>query len=76
MKFKTVLEVLAGHASIAAILVLVLLLSLAGLPALQQNKVAAEHLGADFAISKADAVAEALLAQDSTGPIDTEGHSV
>ena len=75
MKFKTVLEVLAGHASIAAILVLVLLLSLAGLPALQQNKVAAEHLGADFAISKADAVAEALLAQDSTGPIDTEGHS-
>jgi hypothetical protein len=37
VKFRTVLEVLAGHASIAAILVLVLLLSIAGAPLLQQK---------------------------------------
>jgi PAS domain S-box-containing protein len=65
MKAKGVIAVLAGQASIVAILVLVLVLSLAGAPLLQQKKVVAERMGADFALTKAAAVAEALL---STNP--------
>ena len=42
MKAKGVVAVLAGQASIVAILVLVLVLSLAGAPLLQQKKIVAE----------------------------------
>jgi PAS domain S-box-containing protein len=62
VKFRTVLEVLAGHASIAAILVLVLLLSIAGAPLLQQKVTVAKRIGSDVAVAKAQAVSEALLA--------------
>ena len=61
MKAKGVIAVLAGQASIVAILVLVLVLSLAGAPLLQQKKVVAEHMGAEFALTKAQAISEALL---------------
>ncbi len=71
MKFRTVLEVLAGHASIAAILVLVLLLSIAGAPMLQQKEVVAKHIGGDVAIAKAHAVAEALLASADPSVLDS-----
>jgi PAS domain S-box-containing protein len=65
MKAKGVIAVLAGQASIVAILVLVLVLSLAGAPLLQQKKIVAERMGADFALAKAEAIAEALM---STNP--------
>jgi PAS domain S-box-containing protein len=61
MKAKGVVAVLAGQASIVAILVLVLVLSLAGAPLLQQKKVVAQRMGADFALAKAQAVADALI---------------
>ena len=61
MKAKDVVAILAGQASIVAILVLVLVLSLAGAPLLQQKKIVAERIGADFALTKAEAIAEALL---------------
>ncbi|MFL6551350.1 MAG: response regulator, partial [Povalibacter sp.] len=72
MKFRTVLEVLAGHASIAAILVLVLLLSIAGAPLLQQQEAIAKHIGGDVAISKAHAVAEALLASPDSRVLESQ----
>jgi hypothetical protein len=72
VKFRTVLEVLAGHASIAAILVLVLLLSIAGAPLLQQKEAVAKHIGGDVALSKAHAVSEALLASADTHVLDSE----
>jgi two-component system sensor histidine kinase/response regulator len=62
MRAKGVLAVLAGQASIVAILVLVLVLSLASAPILQQKKVVAQRMGAAFAVTKAEAIAEALLA--------------
>jgi two-component system, sensor histidine kinase and response regulator len=62
MKSGNVLGILAGQASIVAILMLVLVLSIAGAPLLQQRKIVAENIGADVAISKAYAIAEALLA--------------
>jgi PAS domain S-box-containing protein len=71
LKAKGVIAVLAGQASIVAILVLVLVLSLAGAPLLQQKKVVAQRLGADFALSKADAISTALLAAPSISvPLD------
>src|SRR5690606_19453529 len=65
MKAKGVVAVLAGQASIVAILVLVLVLSYAGAPLVQQKKVVAQRMGAEFALTKADAIAEALLASDA-----------
>ncbi len=62
MKAKDVIAVLAGQASIVALLVLVLVLSLASAPLLQQKKVVADRMGAEFALAKAEALAEALLA--------------
>jgi two-component system, sensor histidine kinase and response regulator len=61
MKAKGVIAVLAGQASIVAILVLVLVLSLAAAPLLQQKKVVAQRMGADFALTKAEALSTALL---------------
>jgi PAS domain S-box-containing protein len=60
---KSLVAILAGQASIVAILVLVLVLSIAGAPLLQQKKVVAQHIGADVAIAKAYAISEALLAK-------------
>ena len=61
MRFKGLLELIAGHTAIFAILLLVLLLSIVGAPLLQQKKVAAIRMGADIAITKAYAISEALL---------------
>ena len=62
MKSRDLLQVLAGQASIVAILVLVLFLSIAGAPILQQKEIVAQRIGADVAVSKAQAIAEAILA--------------
>jgi signal transduction histidine kinase/DNA-binding response OmpR family regulator len=62
MRSKCLLELIAGHTAVFAILLLVLLLSIVGAPLLQQKKVAALRMGADIAITKAYAVSEALLA--------------
>ena len=59
---KNLLGVIAGQASIVAILMLVLLLSIVGAPLLQQKKVVAQQLGADVAVTKAFAISEAILA--------------
>jgi PAS domain S-box-containing protein len=77
VKFRAVLEVLAGHASIAAILVLVLLLAIAGTPLLQQNKASAERMGAEVAIAKAYSITEALLAAGGHDPeaLNAQGRS-
>ncbi len=71
MKAKGVIAVLAGQASIVAILVLVLVLSLAGAPLLQQKKVVAQRMGAEFALTKAQAISEALLSgRDDRATLD------
>ncbi|HJY38768.1 MAG TPA: hypothetical protein VJ299_14920, partial [Steroidobacteraceae bacterium] len=62
---KNLLGVIAGQASIIAILMLVLLLSIVGAPLLQQKKVVAQRLGADVAVTKAYAISEAILAGDA-----------
>src|SRR6185503_4885145 len=62
---KNLLGILAGQASIVAILVLILLLSIVGAPLLQQKKVVAQHLGADVAVTKAFAISEAILAGEA-----------
>ena len=62
---KNLLGVIAGQASIVAILMLVLLLSIVGAPLLQQKKVVAQRLGADVALTKAFAISEALLAGEA-----------
>lgn len=62
MKSRGLLQVLAGQASIVAILVLVLFLSIAGAPILQQKEVVAQRISADVAVTKAQAIAEAILA--------------
>ncbi|HEY7639888.1 MAG TPA: response regulator [Steroidobacteraceae bacterium] len=59
---KNLLGVIAGQASIIAILTLVLLLSIVGAPLLQQKKIVAQRLGADVAVTKAVAISEAILA--------------
>src|SRR4030095_8348094 len=58
---KNLLGVIAGQASIVAILTLVLLLSIVGAPLLQHKKVVAQRLGADVAVTKAYAISEAIL---------------
>ncbi len=55
---------LAGQASIVAILALALFVSIAGTPLLLQKKVVALRIGTDVAISKAFAISEALLSPD------------
>jgi PAS domain S-box-containing protein len=80
MKSQSLIRILAGQASIVAILLLVLVLSIAGAPLLQQKKVVAMHLGADVAIAKARALSEALLADDGGSrpldrPLDRHGKS-
>ena len=73
---KNLLGVIAGQASIVAILTLVLLLSIVGAPLLQQKKVVAQRLGADVAITKAFALTEALLAgEQNRASLDTDGSS-
>jgi len=62
---KNLLGVIAGQASIVAILVLVLLLSIVGAPLLQQKKIVAQRLGADVAVTKAFAITEAIMAGDA-----------
>ena len=62
---KNLLGVIAGQASIVAILVLILLLSIVGAPLLQQKKVVAQRLGADVAVTKAFAISEAILAGEA-----------
>ena len=62
---KNLLGVIAGQASIVAILVLVLLLSIVGAPLLQQKKVVAQRIGADVAVTKAYAITEAILAGEA-----------
>ncbi len=67
MRSKGLLQLIAGHAAIFAILLLVLLLAIVGAPLLQQKKVAAMRMGADIAITKAYAISEALLADIEDG---------
>jgi signal transduction histidine kinase/DNA-binding response OmpR family regulator len=69
MRSKGLLELIAGHAAVFAILLLVLLLSLAGAPLLQQKKAAAINMGADIAITKAYAISEALLTTVEQGGV-------
>ncbi|HEU4652481.1 MAG TPA: response regulator [Steroidobacteraceae bacterium] len=64
MNPKSVLAVLAGQASIVAILMLVLVIALFGAPQLQQKQVMAQKVGADIAISKAQTIAQTLLSQN------------
>jgi two-component system sensor histidine kinase/response regulator len=61
-KSKNLLGVLAGQASLVAILTLVLVLSIVGAPLLQQKKTVAQKIGAEVAIAKAAAISEAMLA--------------
>lgn len=76
MKSTGVLRVLAGQASIVVALVLVLFLSIAGAPILQQKKIVAQRIGADVAVSKAYAISEAILAgADGKHIGDTHGKS-
>src|SRR5690349_7224288 len=73
---KNLLSVIAGQASIIAILTLVLLLSIVGAPQLQQKKVVAQRLGADVAVTKAYAISEAILAGDAgRASLDTFANS-
>src|SRR5688572_9529060 len=59
---RNLLAVIAGQSSVVAILVLVLVLSIAGAPLLQQKQVVAQNLGSEVAIAKAHALTEAVLA--------------
>ncbi|MET0534351.1 MAG: response regulator [Steroidobacter sp.] len=68
---KHLLAVIAGQSSVVAILVLVLALSIAGAPLLQQKQVMAQNIGAEVAITKAYALTEALLANASGKSLDT-----
>ena len=73
---KNLLGVIAGQASIVAILVLILLLSIVGAPLLQQKKVVAQRLGADVAVTKAFAITEAILSGRESGEsLDTYASS-
>ena len=69
---RNLLAVIAGQSSVVAILVLVLALSVAGAPILQQKQVVAQNIGAEVAINKAYALSEALLANhDGERAVDT-----
>jgi two-component system, sensor histidine kinase and response regulator len=61
MQSRNLLAVIAGQSSIFAVLTLVLVLSIAGAPLLQQKKAVAQHIGADVAMMKAYALSEAIL---------------
>ena len=50
---RNLLAVIAGQSSVVAILVLVLVLSIAGAPFLQQKQVVAQNIGAEVAVTKA-----------------------
>jgi two-component system sensor histidine kinase/response regulator len=67
---RNVLGLIAGQASIVAILLLMLALGITGAPLLQQKKVVATRLGADIAVTKARAISEALLADAGERPLD------
>jgi len=71
---KGLVAILAGQASIVTILALVLMLSVAGAPLLQQKKVVAQHIGADVSIAKAYAISQALLANQD-GQLATSNRS-
>jgi two-component system sensor histidine kinase/response regulator len=73
MSAKGVIRILAGPASIVAILMLVLLLSLAGAELLSDKKSIARQIGGDVAASKARAVAEAILVGRDTDSLDLNG---
>ncbi|HEY0683688.1 MAG TPA: response regulator [Steroidobacter sp.] len=64
---RNLLAVIAGQSSVVAILVLVLVLSIAGAPFLQQKQVVAKNIGAEVAVTKAYALTEALLAHRAPG---------
>ena len=69
---RNLLAVIAGQSSVVAILVLVLALSIAGAPMLQQKQVVAQNLGSEVAITKAYALTEAVLANaDGKHSLDT-----
>jgi PAS domain S-box-containing protein len=73
---RKLLGVLAGQASIVAILMLVLLVGIAGAPLLQQKKTVALHIGADVAVAKALAISDALLAPGTGAqPLETQTDS-
>jgi PAS domain S-box-containing protein len=74
MNFQGAIRNLAGQSSIYAILLLVLGIAIAGAPQLQQKRTAAVRIGSEMAISKAEAVADALLAHRIDGKtLDTLG---
>jgi PAS domain S-box-containing protein len=75
MKSRGVIEVLAGQASVMAILVLVLFVSIAGTPLLLQKKVVAQRIGTDVAISKAYSISEALLSDGMQRNLDKDERS-
>jgi two-component system, sensor histidine kinase and response regulator len=62
MQSRNLLAIVAGQSSIFAVLTLILVVSIAGAPLLQQKKVVAQHIGADVAMMKAYALSEAILA--------------
>ncbi|MGH8178112.1 MAG: response regulator [Steroidobacter sp.] len=62
MNSRNLLGVVAGQASIVAILMLILVMSIAGAPLLQQKKIVAQRIGAEVAMTKAFALSEAILA--------------
>ncbi len=69
---RNLLAVIAGQSSVVAILVLVLALSIAGAPILQQKQVVAQNIGSELAVTKAYALTEALLANaDGKRSLDT-----
>ncbi|MGH8186705.1 MAG: hypothetical protein ACREUC_09095, partial [Steroidobacteraceae bacterium] len=70
---RNVLGLIAGQASIVAILLLMLALGIAGAPLLQQKKVVATRLGADVAVTKARAISEALLADVGERSLNVNG---
>ena len=74
MKSRGLLQVLAGQASIVAILVLVLFLSIAGAPILQQKEIVAQRISTDVAVTKARAIADAILA-GADGKRTLDAHS-
>jgi two-component system, sensor histidine kinase and response regulator len=73
MSAKGVIRILAGPASIIAILMLVLLLSLAGAELLSNKKSVARQIGSDVAVAKARAVAETILLGHATDSLELNG---
>jgi PAS domain S-box-containing protein len=66
MSSKGVIRILAGPASIFAILLFVLLLSLGGAEMLSSKKALGLHIGSNVALAKASAIAEAVLNGDAS----------